>query len=311
MNIKSKTVFIVNPVSNGGRTEKKWKKILPLIQQFFPESDSFITSNKGDALSYSRKCMESEKVKKVIGVGGDGTNNEIINGFFKDQKLLRNDFSFGILPMGTGSDFSRTIKMPIQERPSLQVLREGNTILCDVGHVNFLKYGEEIYFLNGLSFGATGSAIKLIHEKGNKKNKFTYFEKGLESIFQHKPQTIELYSNSEKVFQGPIMLVAVANGQYFGGGMKLAPEASIENGLLDIILVRNQSKFSLLKKFFSVYNGSHIDGDKVKLLRVDKLKATSNEVVFSECDGEVVSPLPFEVICLKQVLPLIVPRIVF
>ena len=93
--------------------------------------------------------------------------------------------------------------------------------------------------------------------------------------------------------------------------MKLAPEASIENGLLDIILVRNQSKFSLLKKFFSVYNGSHIDGDKVKLLRVDKLKATSNEVVFSECDGEVASPLPFEGICLKRVLPLIVPRIVF
>lgn len=313
MNITSETVFIVNPVSDGGRTEKKWKKTHPLIQQFFPESTSLLTSSKGDAFSFTRKCLENENVKKIIAVGGDGTNNEIINGFFEEKKILRDDCSFGILPMGTGSDFARTINMPNQERLSLQILREGKKILCDIGHVKFLKYGqeEEIYFLNAFSFGITGISAKLINKKGFKKNKFTYFTKGLESLFQYKPQNIELYSKSEKLFQGPVILVAVANGRYFAAGMKLAPDANLQNGLLDIILVKNQSKTSLLKKFFSIYNGSHIDGDKVKLIRREEVKATSNEVVFTECDGEESSQLPFEATCLKKVLPLIIPRGLF
>ena len=313
MNITSETVFIVNPMSNGGRTEKKWKTTLPLIQQFFPESTSLLTSARGDAFSFAQKCLKNENVKKIISVGGDGTNNEIINSFFKDKKILRDDCSFGILPMGTGSDFSRTINMPHQEKLALQILREGKKIWCDIGHVKFLKFGqeEERYFLNAFSFGITGVSAKLIHEKGYKKNKFTYFTKGLESLFQYKPQNIELYSKSEKLFQGPVILVAVTNGRYFAAGMKIAPDANLQNGLLDIILVKNQSKLALLKKFLSLYHGTHIDGDKVKLIRRDEIKATSNEIVFSECDGEESSQLPFEATCLKKVLPLIIPRGLF
>ena len=94
-------------MAQGGKAGKKWLDIFPLIQQFFPESSFLKTTCEGEALTFARECMANEKVKKIISVGGDGTNNEIINGLFQEKKILRKDISFGILPMGTGSDFSR------------------------------------------------------------------------------------------------------------------------------------------------------------------------------------------------------------
>ena len=296
-------------MAQGGKAGKKWFDIFPLVQQFFPESSFLKTSCEGEALTFARECMANEKVKKIISVGGDGTNNEIINGLFQDKKILRKDISFGILPMGTGSDFSRTLKMPQEISKALKILKNEKKIMCDIGYVKFLnKNSDERYFLNVFSFGISGYSAQLIHQKELKKNRLTYFTQALKSLFQYEAKNTRLSSNSDVLFEGTSFLVALANGRYFGSGMKLSPNADIQSGLLDIVLVKGQNRPSLIKKFISLYSGSHIDGKKVQLFRKKEVKATSSEVIFSEYDGEAAPQIPFEAFCLKRVLPLIVPE---
>ncbi|MBG09273.1 MAG: hypothetical protein CME68_10975 [Halobacteriovoraceae bacterium] len=304
------TTFIVNPCSNGGKALKEWNAIEPLVKDFFPNSETLITGKPGDATDYSLSALKSNNIKKIISVGGDGTNNEIIQSFFdKNQKPIRNDCSFGIFPLGTGCDFSRTIKIPKSPLKALQVLNEGRQILCDVGYIRFLE-GEikERYFLNAFSFGLSGFSAKLINEKGHKKSKFSYLIKGVQSLFQYTPQDVELSTNDKKIHEGPMIVVALANGKYFAAGMKLAPDADLQSGHFDTLLVRNGRKRDLLKKFFSIYLGKHIDGNIIQLFKTNYLKASTLDKIYSEYDGEEGPPLPFEAKCINQALPLIVPN---
>ena len=118
------TAFIINPCSNGGKALKDWKKITPLVKEFFPHSQTLMTKGPGDATAFSMKALEDQNIKTIISVGGDGTNNEIIQSFFdKDHKLKRSDCLFGLFPLGTGCDFSRTLQIPKKPRQSLQILK--------------------------------------------------------------------------------------------------------------------------------------------------------------------------------------------
>ena len=304
------TAFIINPCSNGGKALRDWQKIGPLVKEFFPHSQTLMTKGPGDATAFSMKALEDQNIKKIISVGGDGTNNEIIQSFFdKDHKLKRSDCLFGLFPLGTGCDFSRTLQIPKKPRQSLQILKDGHHILCDVGHIKFLK-GEitERFFLNAFSFGLTGFSAKLINEKGHKKSKFSYFSKGIQSLFKYTPQNVKLSSADKTLYEGPMIVVALANGKYFAAGMKLAPEANLQSGHFQTILVRNGKKRDLLKKFFSIYAGKHIDGKLIQLFETSYLKTSTIDEVLSEYDGEEGPSLPFEAKCIKQVLPLIVPN---
>tara|TARA_Y100001954_G_C15826235_1_gene612357 strand:- start:7093 stop:8025 length:933 start_codon:yes stop_codon:yes gene_type:complete len=304
------TAFIINPCSNGGKALRDWQKIRPLVKEFFPHSQTLMTNGPGDATAYSKSLLENHNIKKIISVGGDGTNNEIIQSFFdKDHKLKRSDCLFGLFPLGTGCDFSRTLKIPKNPRQSLQILNDGQNILCDVGYIKFLK-GEiaERYFLNAFSFGLSGFSATLINEKGHKKSKFSYFSKSIQSLFKYKPQTVELSTEDKALYEGPMVVVALANGKYFAAGMKLAPEADLQSGCFQTILVRDGRKRDLVKKFFSVYLGKHIDGNLIQLFNTSFLKTSTTDHILSEYDGEEGPPLPFEAKCIKQVLPLIVPE---
>ena len=193
--------------------------------------------------------------------------------------------------MGTGCDFSRTLKIPKNPRQSLKILKDGHHILCDVGHIKFSK-GEikERYFLNAFSFGLSGFSARLINEKGHKKSKFSYLLKGVQSLFKYTPQDVELSTNDKKIHEGNIMVVALANGKYFAAGMKLAPDADLQSGHFDTLLVRNGRKRDLLKKFFSIYLGKHIDGNIIQLFKTNYLKASTLDKIYS---GEYLSnPIP-------------------
>ena len=180
--------------------------------------------------------------------------------------------------------------------------------MCDVGHIKFLKGRiNDRYFLNAFSFGLSGFSATLINENSHKKSKFSYFSKSLQSLFKYAPQTVDLSTEGKTLYKGPMIVVALANGKYFAAGMKLAPEASLQSGQFQTILVRDGRKRDLVKKFFSVYLGKHIDGRLIQLFKTSHLKASSTDQVLSEFDGEEGPPLPFEARCIKQVLPLIVP----
>ena len=118
------TVFIVNPQSNGGKAKKEWDKIEPMINEIFPHSQTFITQKAGDASSFSLSSLCEPHIKKIISVGGDGTNNETLQAFFdKTHQLKRKDCLFGVLPLGTGCDFARTLKLPKNPVKSFRSLK--------------------------------------------------------------------------------------------------------------------------------------------------------------------------------------------
>ena len=304
-------VFIVNPHSNGGKSKKIWSKLVPLVKEVFPQSQILLTQKPGDATSFALKSLSDPHIKKIISVGGDGTNNEVLQAFFnKGHQLRRKDCLFGLFPLGTGCDFARTLKLPKGPKHNLEIIKEGHHILSDVGHIKFIgDKNSERYFLNAFTFGITGFSAKLIHEIGYKKTKFSYFTKGIQSLFEYSPQDVNLSTNKQVLYEGPVIIVALANGQYFAAGMKLAPEADLQSGKFEAILVRKGRKRDLLKKFFSVYAGKHIDGDLVQNFKIEQLSAASQtHYVPSEYDGEEGPNLPFEALCLKQLLPLIVPH---
>lgn len=283
-----KTMCIVNPISGNGRTRKKW-----LVLEEFLRSKGLVfnvewTTRPFEATELTRHSIE-EGFNNIVSVGGDGTINEIVNGFYKDQIKINNDASLTIVPMGTGSDFSKILEIKGDSQKVFDLMTRGREKTCDIVKTKFISWSGELesrYFINVADVGIGSETVARVNRNSKLLGKMSFFLACFYTIFTYHNKKINLLVDEQEVYTGEACIVAIGNGSYFGGGMKIVPMAKIDDGLLDIIVLKNLSKATLIYNLASVYKGSHIKHPMVECFQGSRVKISSSEKIYLEMDGE-------------------------
>ena len=298
-----KTQVIINPESNQGRTKKRWKQIREALKTFIKEFKYEFTEKPLQAAEISRAAIK-EGSELIVGVGGDGTMNEIANGFFEDEKPINPETSLGIVPSGTGSDFCRSLNIPLGLKNALQVITQAPSNVIDIGRVKFKNHAhsnEERLFLNVSDFGIGGEVVHRMNQERMKKKASSYLRCLISTFLSYRNKRLRIRIDNQDIPLQDYMIGAISNGRIFGKGMKVAPEASLNDGLFDLVLVKGMKKLEFFRNVYKIYTGTHLSHPKISLIRGKKIDVEpedSEETVLIEVDGEQVGLLPatFEIL---------------
>ncbi len=288
-----KPAFIVNPHSANGSTQKEWPQIEKAAQKRFPGMIVKFTRKVFEAPSLVREAL-AEGADLVVSVGGDGTHNEVVNGFFEGEKLIREDVTLGILSRGTGGDFRRTLGLSrctgADMIPSVEQLANCTATPCDVGRLTFFSHDGTPtmrYFINIASCGIGGEIDKIVNESSKVLGgKASFFIGSLRASLAYKNRFVKVLTDGKLFFEGRAYSINVANGKYFGGGMMIAPDAQIDDGLFDVVASGDYSIMDALNLSRFVYSGKHLGLPKISVTRAKMVEVFSDEKVLLDVDGE-------------------------
>jgi YegS/Rv2252/BmrU family lipid kinase len=305
------TLAIINEHAGAGAMADIFRRIEHRLEDTLGPFDVAFTDGPGHATQLVRQALR-DGYRRILSGGGDGTLNECVNGFFdEDGAPIASDACLGILSGGTGGDFRKTLGLTGTE-DALSALARGRVLAVDVG---LMTCGDERggtlrkHFINIASFGLSGhtvrNAVSLKHWGG----KVAYFGATLKSLFGWRNARVALTIDGILQPPRPVVMVAVGNGRYFGGGMKVCPGASLDSGLLEVVEIGDFRRFELMFMSRAMYTGTHIDDPRVRVhrVRVVEAVATSGDDVFIEFDGEPQGVLPARFEVLPGALKLIVP----
>jgi len=298
-----KPVAIVNPNSANGSTAKQWPRIEALLKDAIGGFDTLFTQAQGDAAFLAIEAAKSN-CDLIISVGGDGTSNEVVNGLLSDN-APENKPVLGIIPRGTGGDFRKTIGIPNVVEEAIKRISEGKQRKVDAGKMTITDHeGKSVtrYFLNITSFGIGGLVDKNVNNSTKALGgKVSFLIGTVKAFIAYKNQRVRLSFDGGPFEEMVINNVAVANGRFFGGGMMVAPQAELDDGLFDVIVMGDLSIAEVLKNGSKVYKGTHMPHPKIRMIRAKTVKAEPvdpAEHVLMDVDGEAPGRLPasFEII---------------
>jgi len=302
-----RTLVVVNPVSAGGATRRRFEKLLPRVQEVLGPCDVGWTQGPRDAERIAREGVRAG-VERVVVAGGDGTMSEVVTGLLAAG--LGGYAEVALLPLGTGGDLRRTLAVPLDLDAALAGIARGERVALDAGRVAYVdRAGREAaaYFANVASFGISGLTTELVNRAPKALGGRVSFLVGtLRAIAAYRAADVSLRVDGELVHEGPLVLGAAANGRFFGGGMEVAPRARPDDGLLDLVAVPGFGKLRLLAELPRIYRGSHLDVAGVVWRRGAVVEATPRgEPPFVEIDGEPLGRLPVRIEILPKALTVV------
>jgi YegS/Rv2252/BmrU family lipid kinase len=297
-------LVIVNPASADGATRENWPKFASDLRTHFGSFSVSFTEAPGHARELAAAAAK-QGTKLIIACGGDGTISEVANGIIESKQ----EAELAILPGGTGSDFRRTLGLPTNVAAAARALRDGRTRLIDAGRVTFVNdrgERETRFFINVASFGmstsvldrtSTGEARKWIPAFTPRKltSKLSYAAATVQTTLSATPTEVKVQLDDNPERRMRIAEFCVANARFYGGGMKIAPEAKFDDGFFDIITIGDASSFRILANAPRLYFGAHLRMNEVSHSLAKQVTARplkKDEEVRVELDGEVVGRLP-------------------
>ena len=308
--MSSLPLIIVNPASAGGSTGEAWPKVASDVRRHFGPFEVAFTSRGGEAVEIAEREARAGR-KLIIACGGDGTVSEVANGILRAGA----DAELGVLPSGTGGDFRRTLGVPTRAADAARALREGETRLMDAGRVTFISDGgeeESRFFVNVASFGMGGDVIKRVKSRAGPAasaarllgGRLSFAAAALQATFAFEKPAVRFSLDGGAESRMTVANFCVANARYFGGGMKIAPEALIDDGLFDVVAVGDISALDVLANSYRLYLGTHLGMREVRHARARLVRAEPGEgaVVKLEVDGELAGRLPAEFELLPRAL---------
>ncbi len=297
MQLKEAAV-VVNPASGGGLAAKKWPKIAAALEEEGLTFEHSFTEKAGDAAEITRRYLR-EGYDLIVSVGGDGTNNEVVNGFFHEDRAVRENAALGFISTGTGSDLIRTLGIPKDVRGAARHLVKSSAREVDVGRVTYINNQgaqESSYFINIAGLGLDGETVGRVNRTSKALGGFISFLWGtVVSLLLYRNKEMTVSVDGKIAFEGRVATVLIGNGCYAGGGMYLAPYARMDDGLFDVIILGNLGKKDLLFNLPNVYKGKHMNNPKIKFLRGTRVNVTSPEEALLNLDGEQPGRAPVEV----------------
>lgn len=307
-------LIICNPVSGAGRGLERLAAVKRALASNEVRFTDEVTQGRGDAARLAR-CAVQEGCSAVIVIGGDGTLFEVVNGIVDPAEpdsphLNKARVPVGLIPSGRGSDFGRSVGVPSDLSASIARLIEGRTTTVDLGYVSYRSFAgkpQGRYFANaaGLGFDAE---VAVRANKGPRVlgGTVTYLGSLLATLGTYRNKRVQVRADGSDEWHARVNSIVVANGQYFGGGMKIAPNAQLMDGELDVVTLGDLGKLDLVRNVPRVYDGSHITHPKVSTFRARHIEVQSANRMLLQADGEVLGTAPATFTVVPSALILIV-----
>jgi diacylglycerol kinase (ATP) len=290
-------LLVCNPAAGGGGARKALPEVRSHLEARELAYDVRFTEHRGHATELTRQAL-SEGCRFVVAVGGDGTIHEVANGLIQDDRPVNPEAVMGVVAAGTGADFIKTFGIPAMPGHAVAHLDGGESFPIDIGKVTYKDADEDAirYFVNvaevGLGAEVVAKAAHLPRWLGPTSYVFAFWM----TIPRHKSAqvTIDLVDHR---YEGPMNNLIVANGQFFGGGMKIAPRAAPTDGVFDI-QIEHASKREQIAVMPKVYRGEHVPHPEIFEAKRVRVSIESARALRIEADGELLgrTPATFEVL---------------
>lgn len=306
-----KIYFIINPKAKNGYSLKVWTKVERQLKRQHISYEAFLTKYKGNGNEIAKTLVSESNgsLVTIAVVGGDGTLNEVINGVSSCPNVR-----IGFIPAGSGNDYARGVRLPKKPLNALAYfLREwkNEPKLTDLGKI-VDENGNDKYFINNMGAGLDGTIAKLVNQSIIKKwlNKlslgslvYVYFL--IKEVLFYKRTTVQLLVDGRQYEFPSTWFVTISNQPFYGGGMKIAPNAIIDDGVLDIVVVHNLSRVKMLSVFVSVFWGGHTGFKEVKMMTGREISIHSSTPIEAHADGDYFSNTSLHIQACHQVLPVV------
>lgn len=294
-------MFIINPASARGTTLRAWAGARAKITALGIDFAEHITTRAGEATEVTREAL-TNGTTRIIAVGGDGTLSEVVNGYLDHQgRPINKSAAIGLLPSGTGSDFRRSLGLTGHD-DSIRTLLSPETRLIDVARAEFRDQdgaNASRFFINVASFGLGGDVSALVNKWRESLPRWIggsarFAAAAIAALGRYKNVAVSIRLDAREI-QIRSNLIVVANGRFAGGGMMLAPHAELDDGLLDVIVTDEVTRWDVIKELPRIQRGGHLKNPKVTALRAHEVSIDSEEPMAVDLDGEMVGFTPVHI----------------
>ena len=292
-----RVVAIVNPVAGKARGAKLRAKAVDELKRLFPDI-AFVESNApGHATALAQSARDSEL---IVAVGGDGTLREVVYGLVSatgplDPLAPRPLPILAVIPVGSCNDLPKTVGIPPDVIQACRVAKEGRARAIDVIRVEMSDGDtpQQTYFVNAAGFGFDAAVTAEAHKSKHLRGLPLYVVAIIRTLRSLECPLVRIRAGAFETEQR-VLMIAATNGRYYGGGMKVAPEAQPDDGLIEVCIADSMGRFAALRKLPRFVAGNHVTLKEVRMLRTPELELEFLEPVQIELDGDLLVPQPFK-----------------
>jgi YegS/Rv2252/BmrU family lipid kinase len=283
------TLIILNPHAASGRAGQVWQEIEPLLWERLGELVVAVTQHPEEVAAHLESARQVG-IRRVIAIGGDGTNHALVNAIARaNEDHPADPLIYGNLPVGTGRDWARGVGMPFRDvRAAADWIARAEPIPTDIGMITRADSPPQMrdYFLNIASAGLGGDVVRRVNAIPHRRA-WTFLRATIGAILSSTPPIMRVRLDGRDWYEGRAYAVAVANGTTFGRGMRIAPHASTNDGVFDVILVEGVARARILSAFQRVYTGTHLTHPAVRSARAAHVELSAPDGrIEIEADGE-------------------------
>ncbi|MGE5543163.1 MAG: diacylglycerol/lipid kinase family protein [Bacillota bacterium] len=277
--ISTPSLYIVNPVAGKGRSLRIWREVEARLKARGQPVESRITPGPDTVAGIAEEAVR-RGYRTVIAVGGDGTVREVA-GAIAGTKVR-----FGIIPSGTGNDFARTLDLPRDLDDLINVVTGDETTPADLGQMNGRCF---------VNIAGVGVDTEIVEEVNRSpvviSGTITYLVSAVRTVLRYEPPEMIIRVDGTEIC-GRVLVLAIANGRYYGGGIKMAPDARVNDGLFHVIVAREIGRWEALRLLPLTYSGRHVHHGKCFTYTGAEVTVEADRPLAVQADGTVVGTLP-------------------
>ncbi|MGI8563249.1 MAG: diacylglycerol/lipid kinase family protein [Candidatus Dormibacter sp.] len=304
-------MIVMNPAAAGGRSGRSWPERAARLRAAGVDFDVALTDRRGHATEIARGAVREGR-RVVVAAGGDGTINEVANGFFEGTEPVGGRTCLGVLPMGTGGDFRRSFGFPTDPEAAAAMLKRGRCRPIDVGRVRCTTAAGlpvSRAFVNIADAGIGAEVVERVERSGRLAGgEATFLMASVATGLRWRNKAMRaIVDGREHALVA--QQVVVANCRYYGGGMLIAPGARPDDGRLDVIFIGDLTVLEAARAVRQFRRGTHLERGGAKIWRVlaEEIQLSAPETVRLDVDGELPGQLPAKFDVLPHALDLVVP----
>ena len=296
---KDAWLAIVNPASGRSRAGASWAQVADAFARAGVQVDVAYTSAPNEGEAIAKQAVQDGR-RRLLAAGGDGSVNDIVNGIMTAGCTPHDLVTLAPVPLGTGNDWARSLGIPRNPAGIAAIIAAEVTLLHDVGHIEFPAAGRDSvrgrWFINVAGAGYDSHVIQRLPQQVP--SPIAYLRGALTGLATYRAPVFRITADTGSL-EERLLLAFVANGQYCGNRMHVAPDARLDDGLLEVVAIRNVGLFTVLAKVIKLYRGTLLDDRVVWHARGARVRIETDTTVAVEADGQVVGNTPAEISVLR------------
>ena len=278
--------IIANPTAGRGRARRIGERVADLLRERGLDSDLMVSKAPGDCERLAREVL-ARGARQVAACGGDGTVHEVVNG------LANSDAVLGVVPCGRGNDLARALGLSRGVEDVVNTLVHGVDRAIDLGKAGdrFFATVASLGFDTAVAQRMRGQGVGFLTRALEVGGTVSYGLTVLRTLVGYRSSLVRLEGDFG-VFEGRILLAATANAPFYGSGIKIVPDAVVDDGMLDVCIVADVSRWTVLRMFLRAYSGAHVGHSAVCVVQTRTLQIESDDSLWIFADGEPMCEVP-------------------